>query len=61
METFQELNFQQGHTIVLITHERDIAEYADRIITVRDGLIVEDRKNTRKKIGVAGVDDRQKI
>jgi ABC-type lipoprotein export system ATPase subunit len=45
----------------LITHERDIAEYADRIITVRDGLIVEDRKNEHKKIGIAGHDDREKI
>jgi putative ABC transport system ATP-binding protein len=54
METFQELNAKQGHTIVLITHEPDIAGYADRIITVRDGLIVDDRANVNKKIGIAG-------
>ncbi len=58
METFQELNRRQGHTIILITHERDIAEYADRVITIRDGVIVEDRKNGRKKIGIIGKDDR---
>ncbi len=61
METFQELNSKQGHTVILITHEADIAEYADRIIAIRDGQIVEDRKNLRKKIGVPGVDDRRKI
>jgi putative ABC transport system ATP-binding protein len=61
METFRELNREQGHTIILITHEHDIAEYADRIISVRDGLIVDDRKNAGKKTGAAGKDDRKSI
>ena len=43
--TFQELNKKQGRTIILITHERDVAEHADRIITIRDGAIVGDKKN----------------
>ncbi|MDW8134776.1 MAG: ABC transporter ATP-binding protein, partial [Bacteroidia bacterium] len=34
---------QQGHTVVIVTHEPDIAAYAKRIIVLRDGLIVEDR------------------
>jgi ABC-type lipoprotein export system ATPase subunit len=49
METFQELNEKQKHTIVLITHEHDIAEYASRIITIRDGSIVSDQTNSQRK------------
>lgn len=42
--TFQKLN-QQGHTVVLITHEHDVARHAKRIIHIRDGLILKDEKN----------------
>lgn len=41
MQTFQELN-SKGHTIVLITHEEEIAKFADRIISIRDGVIEKD-------------------
>jgi putative ABC transport system ATP-binding protein len=37
--TFQKLNKDLGRTIVLITHEQDIAEHADRIFFIRDGLL----------------------
>jgi len=47
--TFQRLNEELGRTIVLITHEPDIAEYAARIITMRDGNIVEDKKNKQRR------------
>jgi len=48
--TFQRLNRELGRTIVLITHEREIAEHADRIIHIRDGLIVEDGNDHEKRI-----------
>lgn len=40
--TFQELNEKQGRTIILITHEAEVAAHAGRIITIRDGKIVSD-------------------
>jgi putative ABC transport system ATP-binding protein len=42
MELFQNLNTREGITIVLVTHEPDIAEYAKRRIVFRDGLIISD-------------------
>ena len=49
MAIFQDLN-NQGHTIVMITHEPDIAQHAKRIIHIRDGKIIDDEKNKRQKI-----------
>lgn len=43
LQTFQKLN-DAGHTIVLITHERDVAEHAKRIIHIRDGLVTDEEK-----------------
>jgi putative ABC transport system ATP-binding protein len=40
--TFQKLNEDHGRTIILITHEAEVAEHAERIITIRDGLITSD-------------------
>lgn len=44
METFQKLN-QEGRTIILITHEKYIAQKAKRIISIKDGEIIEDVVN----------------
>ncbi len=38
---------QRGHTVILITHEQEIANHADRIIDIRDGLIVSDTRTTQ--------------
>ncbi len=46
--TFQRLNEQHGRTIILITHEPDIAEHAKRIIHIRDGAIVSDTKHQQR-------------
>src|SRR5579864_6937213 len=47
--TFQRLN-KEGRTIILITHEPYIAEHADRIIHIRDGEILNDEKNSNKRM-----------
>ena len=44
MEIFNKLN-KEGHTIVMITHEPDIAQFAKRVITLRDGKIESDTTN----------------
>ena len=36
-----------GNTIVLVTHEPDIAEYAHRVVTIRDGVIASDQPSSR--------------
>ncbi len=46
MAAFRRLNREKGHTVILITHEAEIARYADRIITIRDGSIRSDLPNT---------------
>ena len=50
--TFQKLNKDLGCTIILITHEQEIAEHADRILFIKDGLLVEDRTIHKKKITI---------
>jgi putative ABC transport system ATP-binding protein len=50
LDTFQKLNKMKNHTIILITHELNVAEHADRIIRIRDGEIVADTKNGHKRI-----------
>ncbi len=48
LETFQQLNKKGGHTVILITHEPYVAEHAERIIHIQDGMIVSDKKNFKR-------------
>jgi putative ABC transport system ATP-binding protein len=50
MDVFQTLNKERGITVLLITHERDIAEYGTRIVAFRDGVIKTDEKITNRRI-----------
>jgi len=43
----------QGKTVILVTHEADIAAYAARVVTLRDGLIIDDKTQTPVKAEVA--------
>src|SRR5919199_4835164 len=49
MGIFQRLNLERGITVVLITHELDIAEYGSRIVTFRDGQVVADKAIARRR------------
>ena len=49
MSIFQKIN-KQGHTVVMITHEPDIAAHAQRIILIKDGKIVSDTKTNHRNI-----------
>src|SRR5262245_4644138 len=48
MDIFQRLNVERGITVLLITHEMDIAEYGTRLVRFRDGRIQVDQKIDRK-------------
>jgi putative ABC transport system ATP-binding protein len=50
MGIFQHLNQERGITVVLITHEMDIAEYGTRTVNFRDGHVVADKPVTRRRI-----------
>ncbi len=54
MDLFEELH-SQGNTIIMVTHEEDIAEYAHRIIRLMDGLVESDlqNENIRKAVPIA--------
>ncbi|HXG52222.1 MAG TPA: ABC transporter ATP-binding protein [candidate division Zixibacteria bacterium] len=51
MTLFQKLNVEQGITIILVTHEADIAGYAQRRVVFRDGVIIADQKNPAAAAG----------
>ena len=50
MDIFQRLNQESGITVLLITHEADIAEYGNRIIRFHDGTVASDRANAARRV-----------
>jgi len=58
MGIMQTLNEQQGITVMLVTHEPDIAQYAKRVILFKDGLMIEDRPVLNRTL-VTGVVSKQ--
>ena len=52
MGLFQRLNIERGITIVLITHEMDIAEYGTRTVAFRDGRVLSDKPVTKRRNAV---------
>jgi putative ABC transport system ATP-binding protein len=50
MDIFQRLNRERGITVLLITHEHDIAEYAERLIAFRDGRVIGDHPIGARRI-----------
>jgi len=58
MKIFKELH-EAGKTIVMVTHENDIAAYADRIITMRDGVIISDERRAGREPVVPATADRR--
>jgi len=50
MDIFQRLNHENGMTVILITHETEIAEYGGRIIRFRDGRVISNSLNTSQRV-----------
>jgi putative ABC transport system ATP-binding protein len=57
MDIFQSLKDRLGITIVLITHEPDVAAYGSRIVTFRDGVIISDELNDRRRTARGELED----
>jgi macrolide transport system ATP-binding/permease protein len=56
MATLQKLNRSQGLTIVLVTHDAELAAFAARVVMLRDGLIISDKRQTPRQAIPSAVD-----
>ena len=59
----QRLNREEGHTVVVVTHEPDIAEHTNRVVSMRDGQIVKDEPVKSPRLAVAsarGVEEQRR-
>jgi putative ABC transport system ATP-binding protein len=56
MGIFQRLSAERTITIVLVTHEHDIAEYGTRIVSFRDGVVVDDHPVARRRMAAADLE-----
>ncbi len=52
MEMLVDMAHENNITFILVTHDNELAAYADRIITIRDGKVIDDVRNTAKRNGV---------
>jgi macrolide transport system ATP-binding/permease protein len=56
MATLQKLNRDQGLTIILVTHDAELATFAARVVTLRDGLMISDKQQTARQAGPGTLD-----
>ena len=61
MAIFQRLNRESGITIVLVTHEPDIAAYANRVLHFRDGRLTEDGRNEHPRVATDELAEMQEV
>ena len=60
MGLFQELN-EAGITLVMVTHEADVAAYCKRIIVMRDGEVLTDEANNNRRVATAEITDEERL
>jgi macrolide transport system ATP-binding/permease protein len=56
MATLQKLNRDQGLTIILVTHDAELATFAARVVTLRDGLMISDKRQTARQAAPGAID-----
>ncbi|MBR5356140.1 MAG: ABC transporter ATP-binding protein [Lachnospiraceae bacterium] len=61
MDIFHKLHKEQGKTVVLITHSPELAEECERIITIKDGLIIGERKGTNKAPSMEANEEKKEV